>query len=120
MTDGPRKPGSLSTGERLRLLLDQRRRWRHLQFTKQMTVDMTPQCHAYELVGGTFAKVDGANILTLLQLPNPGQDTATVIRRLLDIPTKDFALDPTQDLLVLVKATQECVAPTPQSLSSVH
>lgn len=68
------------------------------------------ECIAYELVAGVFVKTDGLT-LTIQWLPSP----ATVAKQLiltpgeLLIPIKDFALDPTLDLIVMIQADHLCV-----------
>ncbi|KAH9943590.1 hypothetical protein B0H21DRAFT_748585, partial [Amylocystis lapponica] len=64
MVDGP--PGLMAqmhgdgllmtTADRLELLLDQRRRWRMLDWTRRVMVPIPGACYAYELAGGVFAK----------------------------------------------------------------
>ncbi|KAJ3558537.1 hypothetical protein NP233_g11490 [Leucocoprinus birnbaumii] len=63
------------------------------------------RCIAYELVAGVFAKTDGSS-LTMQWLPSlftPARQI-TYSRRKIGFPIKDFALDPTQDLITLIEA----------------
>ncbi|KAK7679035.1 hypothetical protein QCA50_017979 [Cerrena zonata] len=60
MIDGARTPSSLPTAERLQLLLNRRARWRTLNWTKSTELNLDGLCHAYELVGGVFAKTMGS------------------------------------------------------------
>lgn len=115
LIDGSRKPGSSSTRERLDLLLDRRRRWRELNWTRQTTVPMPGQCQAYELVGGTFAKsmsespVMGSRHLNVTWLPTRNEEHKAIVRDNLGVPTKDFAIDPSQDLIALVEMDDQYV-----------
>ncbi len=104
MVDGPHCSGSLSTAERLRLLIDRRQRWRSLDWTRKVTVELPGVCQAYELVGGVFAKsmMSGAKHLVAAWLPTRDTEVQTIIREDLGFPTRDFAIDPTQDLIALV------------------
>jgi hypothetical protein len=118
MIDGSRKPGSLSTAERLRLLLDRRRRWRELDWSQRVSVDMPAQCMAYELVGGSFAKtmvVDDPEKkqLMITKLPSRYRNVSTTIHEDLGVPARDFAIDPSQDLLALLETHSRCVTPSP-------
>ena len=56
---------------------------------------------AYELVGGVFARALGGGLLALTHLP-PGGGAMT-IEADAGVPVRDLALDPAQDLLVLVQ-----------------
>lgn len=115
LVDGSRKPGSPNTAERLDLLLDRRRRWRELDWTKRVTVPLPGQCQAYEFVGGTFSKSmsadgwSGSKHLNVTWLPGREGEQKTVIREDLGVPTKDFAIDPSQDLIALVEMDEQYV-----------
>ncbi|TCD61584.1 hypothetical protein EIP91_008187, partial [Steccherinum ochraceum] len=107
MIDGPRGSGSLSTAQRLELLLDRRQRWRTLNWTRQVTVPVMGSCQAYELVGGMFAKsmgqgAGGSRHLITTWLPSRTKSARSTVREDLGVPTRDFAIDPSQDLIALV------------------
>ncbi|CAL1702844.1 unnamed protein product [Somion occarium] len=108
MIDGPRTVGSWSTSERLQLLLDRRARWRTLDWTRIVTLPLVGFCHAYELVGGVFAKTMGvgdnvgARHLTVASLPTRYDDGDMRILEDLGVTSRDFAIDPSQDLITLV------------------
>ena len=64
-------------------------------------------CQAYELVGGVFAKSmghgnGGSRHLVTTWLPSSTTDARSDVREDLGIPTRDFAIDPSQDLIALV------------------
>ena len=78
------------------------------------TVPISGHCDAYEFVAGVFAKtmtpggVEMSASMTLCHftavwLPTLTQKGQTIVHEELGISTKDFGIDPTQDLLVLVK-----------------
>jgi hypothetical protein len=61
-------------------------------------------CIAYELVAGVFAKSDGYS-LTIQWLPSFETPSRQLIRSKQEVgfSIKDFALDPTQDLIVFLE-----------------
>lgn len=71
--------------------------WRHLG-----AVHVSGELHAYELVAGAFAKSDG-NELTVVWLPNSNSMRREMVLPALGITIRDFAIDPTRDLLVLLE-----------------
>lgn len=110
LVDGPWGPGSLTTAARLDLLLDRRRRWRQLVWNKTETISFPGTCQAYELVGGVFAKSTctgvassaGSRHLIMTWLPSRTEETHSITREDLGLSSRDFAIDPTQDLIALV------------------
>ncbi|KAL5513947.1 hypothetical protein ACEPAG_2708 [Sanghuangporus baumii] len=124
LVDGP--PSHLSIPERMRLLQERRRAWRMLDFKRCITIPTPGECHAYELVGGMFAKAmnphDG-NATAPAAFPlNPGSRHFSFVNlpgaeRIGDVRTepevtvredvgflcRDFGIDPTQDLIALVE-----------------
>ncbi|KAI0044573.1 hypothetical protein FA95DRAFT_247444 [Auriscalpium vulgare] len=91
---------------RLQRLLDRRNAWRTLSAHSHSTVSVPGECRAYELVGGVFAKVLETNGFNAAWLPSTGAHEFVPLHiTLLDIPVKDFALDPTQDLIMLLEQT---------------
>lgn len=106
MVDVPSVP--MNTADRLALLLDRRRRWRELDWIEKIPVTMPGACQAYELVGGVFAKtmgglhMGGSYHLNATWLPSRTQPARSLIREDLGVPTRDFAIDPSQDLIVIV------------------
>lgn len=114
-------PHPLSTAERIGLLIERRQRWRRLDWTQRVTVPLRGPCQAYELVGGVFAKSmrgsgdeevwpPGSRHFLATWLPTKhgklesvGTDLKKAEKEDLGVPTRDFAIDPTQDVLVLVE-----------------
>ncbi|KAI6154469.1 hypothetical protein EDD17DRAFT_1490102 [Pisolithus thermaeus] len=109
MVDGP--PSSLTVGERLTRLRELRRSWATLQWSSKICVPMPGPCHAYELVGGVFCKMHHsapqpfrARHLTAAWLPSAlDPQGRTLVRENVGFPTRDFAVDPSQDLIIYFK-----------------
>jgi hypothetical protein len=70
-------------------------------------VAVAGHCHAYELVGGLFAKAledsGAARRLVASWLPGNGRAERPLVVDDLGVRIKDFALDPSQDLVVLLE-----------------
>jgi hypothetical protein len=107
MIDGPRIPGSKPIAERLELLRYQRRRWQKLDWSKQNIKAMEGRFSAYEFVDGAFATLmwtsPDANRLNLTFLPSRDKEVASIEWDGLGFPVKDFAIDPSQDLMMLMR-----------------
>ncbi|KAF9236004.1 hypothetical protein BU15DRAFT_89346 [Melanogaster broomeanus] len=115
MIDGP--PSPLSTGERLSRLRSLRRAWSTLSCTSTVTVPMPGPCYAYELVGGIFCKTQdiqrhqrlGSRRFSVTWLPSSHNPGHTLVHEDVGIPSRDFAMDPSQDLMVLFRGGEEFV-----------
>lgn len=103
---------TLSTAECHRSLIDRQHAWRMAEWKVTETVPISGHCDAYEFVSGVFAKTMTPGGLsapmtsrhfTAVWLPTLTQKGRTIVHEELGISTKDFAIDPTQDLLVLVE-----------------
>ncbi|EMD35720.1 hypothetical protein CERSUDRAFT_115679 [Gelatoporia subvermispora B] len=116
LVDGPPIP-NLTTADRLHLLLERRRRWRSLDWRRMESIPITGGCQAYELVDGVFAKsmstafAGGSRHFTTVRLPTQAEPARTIVRENLGVPTRDFAMDPSQDLLALVHNDEGNVGP---------
>lgn len=104
-------PCGLSSAERLALLRDRRRAWRTLDYTRRSTVSVAGRCNAYELVGGVFAKTmdttahgGGSRHLSTSYLPTRQDEAKETVTEDIGLPTRDFAIDPTQDLIAFVES----------------
>ncbi|KAI1793750.1 hypothetical protein LXA43DRAFT_1081303 [Ganoderma leucocontextum] len=101
---------TLPTSERLKLLLQRRARWRYLNWTHIIPIAAPALCQAYELVDGVFASsmgngFSGSRHLQLTWLPTSTDEaTRTIERDDLGVQMRDFAIDPSQDLMALVIA----------------
>ena len=109
MVDGARTNGTLPTANRLQLLLNRRARWRMLDWTDRFPVELDGNCHAYELVGGLFAKTmshnnsTGAKHLTIIDLPTRTAEERKHVCEDIGVHSRDFAIDPSQDLIAVVE-----------------
>ncbi|KAF8621433.1 hypothetical protein AX15_007793 [Amanita polypyramis BW_CC] len=94
--------GVLSYPERLNALIDRHRAWQILQWKRVATVDINGPCSAYELVAGVFAKTSGRDMLFSWL---PGASSAGHAIHIEDVgfQMRDFAIDPTQDLVVMLE-----------------
>ncbi|TFK85394.1 hypothetical protein K466DRAFT_494844, partial [Polyporus arcularius HHB13444] len=102
---------SLSTSERLARLLELRARWHYLDWADVKPIQAPAMCQAYELVDGVFASsmgngLSGSRHLALTWLPNRREAERTVERSDLGVTVRDFAIDPSQDLMALVIADE--------------
>ena len=100
---------TLTTAERLKLLLQRRARWRYLDWSRVVPVSAPGLCQAYELVDGVFASsmgndFSGSRHLELTWLPTSTKDARRIEREDLGVRIRDFAIDPSQDLMALVIA----------------
>lgn len=110
----------------MRLLQERRRAWRTLDFKRCISVPTPGDCHAYELVGGMFAKAmnphtdaatapttfplnPGSRHFSFVTLPSAergrdgGPKCEMVVREDVGLLCRDFGIDPTQDLIALVE-----------------
>ncbi|KAI0354450.1 hypothetical protein OH77DRAFT_1404967 [Trametes cingulata] len=104
---------TLPLAERYNLLLERRRRWRALDWTQVTPIPAPALCQAYELVDGVFASsmvtleselFGGSRHLSITRLPTCSEPARTIERDNLEFPVRDFAIDPSQDLVALVLA----------------
>ncbi|KAG1861347.1 hypothetical protein C8R48DRAFT_762333 [Suillus tomentosus] len=76
-------------------------------------------CHAYELLGGVFAKTfssgsidhnqSGSRRFISSWLPSSSAPGHTLVRNDIGISTRDFAIDPSQDLIAFVQSDDDLV-----------
>lgn len=118
MLDGP--PSTVTISERLEQLRTLRRAWTLFEWKKEVRVPMPGFCHAYELVGGVFAKTfssgsidhnqSGSRRFISCWLPSSSAPGHTLVRNDIGISTRDFAIDPSQDLIAFVQSDDDlCV-----------
>lgn len=107
LRDGP-PDVVLPTVARLNRLLDLRRAWRALDWRWMATVSLYGRCLAYELVGGVFAKSmrnsDGGGHFIARWLPGIADAGKEIVWEDVGIAMRDFAIDPSQDLVAYVEA----------------
>jgi hypothetical protein len=105
MIDMPNDRKPMPTGEKLQLLLDRRNAWKRLEWKRKLQVPMSGSCRAYELVSGVFAKStatgssSGSRHFVMARLPSSYDDGASIVRHDVGVASKDFIIDPTQDLI---------------------
>ncbi|KAI0643365.1 hypothetical protein C8Q79DRAFT_978518 [Trametes meyenii] len=107
LVDGSGCP--MTVAERYALLMDRRRRWRELDWKQVESFKAPGWVQAYELVDGMFATsmgigLSGSEHLQLTWLPTRNGPLRTVEVKDLGITVRDFAIDPSQDLIALVLA----------------
>ncbi|KAG1718629.1 hypothetical protein EDB19DRAFT_1794606, partial [Suillus lakei] len=114
MLDGP--PSTVTVAERLEQLRTLRCAWTLFEWKKEVRVPMPGFCQAYELVGGVFAKTSssrgiynhsGSRNFISSWLPSSSDPGHTLVRNDIGISTRDFAIDPSQDLIALVKTDDD-------------
>ncbi|KAI9446939.1 hypothetical protein F5148DRAFT_746642 [Russula earlei] len=107
LVDGPSGGPASTTAARMELLLERRAAWRALRPSRRAAVALAGHFHAYELVGGLFAKAleefGAARRLVASWLPSNAAGETRLVVDDLGVRTKDFALDPAQELIVLLE-----------------
>ena len=95
---------SLSTAERFKLLIERRERWRNIDWKDVQQVPLYNHCQAYELTHGVFAisRGFGSRHLSLTTLPTSSQPARQVETEDLGMSIRDFAMDPSQDVVAFV------------------
>lgn len=98
--------GGLSHAERLARLRDLRGAWNSLNWKRAYSMPMGGLCRAYELVEGVFVK-SGMGDFTTSWLPSIADiaQVHQVHRDTMEIPVRDFAIDPGQDLIIFADDT---------------
>lgn len=109
LIDIPSSRSLFTTADRLQLLRERRKAWRDLTWSKHRMIKMSGLCDAYELVGGIFAKTERRGTrapkhFTASILPSRTQPIEHRFEHKdLGVATKDFAIDPSQNLLALLE-----------------
>ncbi|KAL6306499.1 hypothetical protein BKA93DRAFT_143960 [Sparassis latifolia] len=119
--DGP--SCSLATTDRLDMLLERRRRWLHLDWSQTLSArdrsrTATPM-RCYDMVQGLLIERISQRQLLLTSLPSHANPTLKLAERSVEHIVANFAVDPSQDLLVLLDA-EGCVRLRTLSSNSVH
>ncbi|EJD39961.1 hypothetical protein AURDEDRAFT_187184 [Auricularia subglabra TFB-10046 SS5] len=111
-----------STAEAMAHLDRRRRAWATVTPTWTACVPLDGECHAYELVGGVFGKAMSAagsvfaasRTLAFFTFPDgsapEGTEPHLLLREDIGLAIRDFAIDPGQDLLILVQTEHIAVA----------
>lgn len=95
---GTTRPHSELVAELRKRRLD----WDNLRWTGPKKIEITGRCKAYELVGGVFAKTSGEDML-YVHLPTQTEDVWTHHNLDLGFPIRDFAMDPSMDLVAILE-----------------
>ncbi|KAH9051375.1 hypothetical protein EDB83DRAFT_2226136 [Lactarius deliciosus] len=107
LIDGPPRGPASTAAARMDLLLERRVAWRVMRPRRCAAVALAGPCHAYELAGGLFAKAikesGAARRLVASWLPSNTVDETRLVVDDLGVHVKDFALDPSQDLIVFLE-----------------
>ncbi|OSC98108.1 hypothetical protein PYCCODRAFT_1480843 [Trametes coccinea BRFM310] len=102
----------LTIAERYALLLQRRKRWRLLRWSHIVPISAPGRCQAYELVDGVFASSAASEFvasphLSFTWLPTEREPARTIERADVGLAVRDFAIDPSQDLMAIVVADSE-------------
>ncbi|KAJ7860249.1 hypothetical protein B0H14DRAFT_2506427 [Mycena olivaceomarginata] len=104
MVCGP--SGALTHTETLEALYQKRTAWKNLEWTSKTVIEIEPliSCLAYELVAGLFVQQENGPDFLAISLPRIVDEPQTARYTYSIGPTlqsfEDFAIDPTQDLIV--------------------
>jgi hypothetical protein len=102
MVDGP--PSSLGTAARMALLLDRRRAWGRLLWKERISV---PMLGMFAKTTPVEADVRGSRHFLAASLPSKLDAGSVLERSDVGLLTRDFAIDPTQDLVAFVEITED-------------
>ncbi|KAI9445328.1 hypothetical protein H4582DRAFT_909672 [Lactarius indigo] len=101
MEDGP--PGDLSTSERLGLLKNYEASWKNLEWNEHTTIS-SPAGSLWELYGNVWAHSRGSDAIEFIQIPSRLRGIPMRQWTLrFDFALRDFGMDPSQDLLVIIE-----------------
>ncbi|KAJ7574311.1 hypothetical protein C8J56DRAFT_979351 [Mycena floridula] len=110
--------GNISHPERIKSLQRARKAWATLSSSGTHRIVLPPSCLAYELVGGVFVKVRNSEF-SILSLPSPSVEQGHLVQRSMaqdESTIRDFAIDPTQNLLALFESEGNIMIPTTRRL----
>ncbi|KAH9037201.1 hypothetical protein EDB85DRAFT_625041 [Lactarius pseudohatsudake] len=101
MEDGP--PGGLTTSERLELLKNYEASWKNLEWNEHTTI-FSPAGSLWELYGNVWAHSRGSDAIEFIQIPSRLRGIPMRQWTLrFNFPLRDFGMDPSQDLLVMIE-----------------
>jgi len=108
MQDGP--PSAVSLVDRLDKLRKHREAWDTLTWTQDDSIKI-PRGNVWELYGGVLAQCRRENTIMFWQLPSTyrgiGARHWSVHLDENEIKVRDFSMDPSQDLLVVVESPSQ-------------
>ena len=92
----------------LQKLRDRLKAWEQLDRKKFRVVPSGDfgECRAYELVAGTFSTSNGSNLF-VFWLPSATCDGRVLRRETIGLSVRDFAIDPTEDIIVFLEDGSE-------------
>ncbi|KAJ7667390.1 hypothetical protein B0H17DRAFT_253624 [Mycena rosella] len=100
----PNPGSSLSSLEKLEYLHKWRRAWQDMNWTSRTDFVINEHPRAYELVGGVFAQQNTwpESDFTAIRLPSSQRSGEITATQNIGVESLDFAMDPTQDLVVFL------------------
>ena len=101
---------TLPHADLLQMLRDRLRAWEQLDRKKFHVIPSGDfgECRAYELVAGTFSTSNGSN-LYVIWLPSATHDGRVLHRETIGLSIRDFAIDPTEDIIVFLEDSSKFV-----------
>lgn len=98
---------TMSSTDRLACLKKHQHAWDNLQYSSKFIVPLQ-QGNVWELYGGVLAQGLGSHSLVFTQLPSEIRGIALNSWKIEALPfeMRDFAIDPTQNLLVVIEQQQ--------------
>jgi hypothetical protein len=103
-TNGP-ETSSISSASRLEALKKHQSSWGNLKWSRELRIPMEDG-GLWELFGGVLAQTTAEGTLTFTQLPSDLRSIDEKVWTLgpsLGLVVRDFGMDPSQDLLVLIE-----------------
>ncbi|KAJ7077434.1 hypothetical protein B0H15DRAFT_861921 [Mycena belliarum] len=116
-------PSSLSSSEKMEHLSTWRKAWHDMKWKSRTEFAINEHPRAYELVGGVFAQQNTwpESDFTAIRLPSSQHSGEIASTRNIGIESLDFAMDPTQDLVVFLHRDQDdCGSFDCRSMSSLQ
>ena len=88
----------------LQKLRDRLKAWEQLDRKRYRVIPSGnfSECRAYELVAGTFSTSNGSNLF-VIWLPSATHDGRVLRRKTIGLSVRDFAIDPTEDIIVFLE-----------------
>lgn len=94
----------------LQKLRDRLKAWKQLDWKRFRVIPSGDfsECRAYELVAGTFSTSNGSNLF-VVWLPSASHDGRVLRHESIGLSVRDFAIDPTEDIVVFLEDDPKCV-----------
>ena len=110
---------TLSHAELLQRLRDRLEAWGRLDYKKFRIIpggDFT-EWRAYELVAGTFSTSNGSDLF-VIWLPSATHDGQSLHHKKIGLSIRDFAIDPTEDIIAYLEDDSKYVTFTPLGVTA--